>query len=300
MDRLAAMTVFITTVECGSLSAAGRRLDMPLATVSRKMSELEAHIGTRLLNRSTRLLSLTDAGQVYLDACKRILDEVEAAERTASGEYSAPKGELIVTAPVTFGRLHVMPVTLAFLRAYPQVDVRLVLGDRVLNLLDDHVDLAIRIGELPDSNMVATRIGEVRRVVCASGDYFAEHSAPQHPAELVDHSLITFDGLRSPQPWAFQINNANVAQPVHSRLTVNTADAAIDAAIAGLGITRVLSYQIAGAQRSGALQLTLQAYTPPAWPVHLLYAKQGRLPIKLRAFIDFATPMLRERMTDAC
>ncbi len=302
MDRLAAMTVFVEAVDQGSLSAAGRTLGLPLATVSRRLSELEAHIGTRLLTRSTRQLALTDAGLAYLAACRRILEEVGDAEREAAGEYSAPRGELVITAPVVFGRMHVLPLVTDFLRQYPDVHVRLVLGDRALNLLDEHVDLAVRIGALPDSSLIALRVGEVRRVVCASPDYFAERGVPAHPDDLVGHDGVIFDGLPSPLSWVFRVKRAEPAEvmvPIRSRLTVNSANAAIDAAIAGLGVTRVLSYQIADAQRSGALQIVLQDYEPPPWPVQLVYARQGRLPVKLRAFLDAVAPALRERILAA-
>jgi DNA-binding transcriptional LysR family regulator len=168
MDRLESMATLLAAVEAGSLSGASRKLGMPLATVSRKVSELETHLRVRLLNRSSRRLTLTDAGRSYVAACKRILEDIGAAERAAAGEYSAPRGELIMTAPIVFGRLHVLPVVIAFLEAYPEIDVRLALADRVINLLEDHVDLALRIGELPDSSLVATRLGAIRRVVCAS------------------------------------------------------------------------------------------------------------------------------------
>lgn len=296
MDRLAAMAVFVEAVDQGSLSAAGRRLGLPLATVSRRLSELETHIGTRLLVRSTRQLALTDAGQAYLGACRRILEEVSEAERAAAGEYVAPRGELVITAPMVFGHMHVLPLIGGFLRQYPDVDVRLVLGDRPLNLLDEHVDLAVRIGALPDSSLVAVRVGEVRRVVCASAGYLAERGVPERPGDLAGHDGITFDGLRSPLPWVFRVDRTEVAIPIRSRLTVNTANAAIDAAVDGLGVTRVLSYQIADELRSGALQAVLRKYEPAAWPVQLVYARQGRLPVKLRAFIDAIAPALRDRM----
>jgi DNA-binding transcriptional LysR family regulator len=296
MDRLAAMTVFVEAVNQGSLSAAGRVLGLPLATVSRRLSELEAHIGTRLLTRSTRQLALTDAGQAYLAACRRILDEVSDAEREAAGEYSTPRGELVITAPIVFGRMHVLPLVTDFLRQYPDVSVRLVLGDRTLNLLDEHVDLAVRIGALPDSSLIAIRVGEVRRVICASPAYLSERGVPQHPDDLLAHDGVIFDRLPSALPWVFRVDRTEIAIPVRSRLTVNTANAAVDAAISGLGVTRVLSYQIAQAQRSGALQVVLQDYEPPPWPVQLVYARQGRLPVKLRTFIDMAAPALRERM----
>lgn len=173
MDRLESMSILATAAEAGSLSAASRRLGTPLATVSRKVAELEAHLRTRLLHRTSRRLTLTDAGQSYVAACRHILEQIEEAERTAAGEYSAPKGDLVITAPVVFGRLHVLPVATAFLEAYPDIDIRLVLTDRLVNLLEEHVDLAVRLGEPPDSSLIAMRIGEIRRVVCGSPAYFA-------------------------------------------------------------------------------------------------------------------------------
>jgi DNA-binding transcriptional LysR family regulator len=296
MDRLEAMGVFVAVVETGSLSAAGRKLGMPLATVSRKISDLETQVFTRLLHRSTRRLTLTDAGQNYLVACKRILGDVEEAERSASGEYAAPKGELIVTAPILFGRLHVLPVTTQFLLAYPDVDVRLVLGDRFLNLVDDHVDVAVRIGELPDSSLIARRIGAIREVVCASPAYFAKRGRPRHPRDLAKHDCVTFDGLMSATTWRFASGGEDIAVAIRSRLAVNTADAAIAAAIDGVGITRVLSYQTEGARHDGALEFALRKFEPLARPVNVVYAQRGRLPLKARAFIDFSVPRLTSRL----
>lgn len=298
MDRLEAMSVLLAAVESGSLSAAGRRLAMPLPTVSRKVSELEAHIGTRLLHRSTRRLTLTDAGRAYVDACKRILNDVDETERAAAGEYSAPRGDLVVSAPIVFGRLHVLPVTTEFLNAYPEVDVRLVLGDRVINLQDDRVDLAIRIGELPDSALVATRVGSIRQVVCGSPAYFAERGKPKRPDQLSTHDCISFDGLTAADSWKFPAGKTEVAVPVRSRLVVNTAEAALAAAMAGAGITRLLSYQISSAQRAGKLDVVLGKFEPKPWPVSLVYAGHGRLALKLRAFLDFSIPRLRARLSD--
>jgi len=299
MDRFESMTVLLTAVEAGSLSAAGRRLRMPLATVSRKVSELETHVKARLLSRSTRKLTLTDAGRDYVVACRRILEDVNEAERAASGEYSAPRGELIVTAPIVFGRLHVLPVTTEFLAAYPEVAVRLVLGDRVVNLLEDHVDLAVRIGELPDSSLIATRVGTIRRVVCGSPTYFAVHGTPESPRALGAHACVTFAALMSPDSWVFKVDGVDVSVPVHSRLIVNTAEAAVDAAISGVGVTRVLSYQIDQASRAGLLDIALRNFEPAPLPVSLVYAGHARLPLKLRAFLDFAAPRLRERVESA-
>ena len=297
MDRLDAMSLFVATVEAGSLSAAARRVGVPLATVSRKLSDLEKHLKTRLLNRSTRRLTLTDAGQSYLIACRRILDEVNEAERTAAGEYSSPTGELVITAPVVFGRLHVLPVITDFLALYPQVDVRLTLSDRITQLVEEHIDLALRIGELPDSAMVAIRVGSIRRIVCASPAYLAMHGTPTRPPELAGHNCVTFEGLAAPATWSFGAGKAETTVQVRSRLQVNTAEAAIDAAISGIGLTKVLSYQADAALRAGALRVVLESFEPPPWPVSLVHAGQGRLPVKLRAFLDFAAPRLKERLT---
>jgi DNA-binding transcriptional LysR family regulator len=298
MDRLESMSILVAAIEAGSLSAAARRLGTPLTTVSRKVSELEAHLRTRLLNRSSRQLTLTDAGRSYAAACRRILEEVSDAERAASGEYRVPKGELIITAPIVFGRLHVLPIAMQFLKAYPDVDIRLVLADRVANLLEDHLDLAVRIGELPDSSLVATRLGSIGRVVCASPDYFAERGIPESPGDLGKHDCVTFEGLMPPDRWTFTIGRSDVSIPIHSRLVVNTAEAAIDAAIAGLGITRVLSYQIASAVRVGALTVVLPEFEPTPSPVTLVYAGGRLLPLKLRAFLDFAAPRLRAGLSE--
>lgn len=299
MDRLEAMSLFVAAVEAGSLSAAGRRFGIPLATVSRKVSDLERHLKTRLLNRSTRQLTLTDAGHAYLAACHRILDEVGEAERTAAGEYSIPTGELIITAPIVFGRLHVLPVVTGFLAAYPDVAIRLMLADRITQLTEEHIDLAVRVGELPDSSLVATRIGSIRRVVCASPAYLAKHGTPETPRDLAAHSCITFEGLTVPAAWTFATGKSEFAVPIRSRLRVNTAEAAIDAAIAGVGMTRVLSYQITAAVRSGTLRTVLEAFEPQPWPVSLVHAGQGLLPVKLRAFLDFAAPRLKKRLVQA-
>jgi DNA-binding transcriptional LysR family regulator len=296
MDRLEAMFVLVAAVEAGSLSAASRRLGIPLATVSRKVSELEARLGTRLLNRSSRRLTPTEAGRSYVEACKHILDDVGEAERAASGEYTAPRGDLIVTAPVVFGRLHVLPVVAEFLATYREIDVRIVLADRVVNLFEEHVDLAVRIGMLPDSNLAATRIGAIRRVICASPAYFEERGMPQHPSDLESHDCITFEALNAPHAWPFPVGKSHVSVPIHSRLVVNTAEAAIDAAIAGLGVTRVLSYQVRAAVQERLLALALADFEPTPWPVSLLHGGGRLLPLKVRAFLDFVAPRLRARL----
>lgn len=300
MDRLESMSILLAVVKAGSLSAAGRKLGVPLATVSRKISDLENYLGTRIFNRSTRQLALTAAGQAYVKACERILDDVGEAERAVSGEYRAPRGNLTIAAPVVFGRKHVVPVVVEFLKAYPDIDIRVSLADRVpermIDLVKEHIDLAVRIGRLPDSSMHATRIGSVQRVVCGSPRYFADRGTPETPADLADHACITFEGLNSPLEWIFTSADAEITVPVHSRLIVNTAQAAIDAAVAGGGITRVLSYQIEDAVRAGTLVSILQRFLPATFDVSLVYPDQPVLPQKLRAFLDFAAPRLKARL----
>lgn len=297
MDRLESMTTLIAAVEGGSLSAASRALKMPLATVSRKVSELEAHLKTRLVNRTSRRLTLTDAGRSYVAASKRILENIDEAERAAAGEYLAPRGDLVIGAPVVFGRLHVLPLVTGFLKAYPDIDARLTLADRVVNLQDEGVDLALRIGELPDSNLIATRVGAIRQIVCANPAFCREHGTPKTPADLTRLPCITFEGMTSQRVWKFPANGKSASVPIRSRLVVNNAEAAVDAATASVGITRVLSYQAAGALRAGKLLRVLKKFEPAALPVNLVYAGQGRVPIKLRAFIDYAAPRLREKLS---
>jgi len=296
MNRLESMSILIAVVDAGSLSAAARQLDMPLATVSRKVGELEAHLKTRLLHRTTRQLSLTEAGASYVAACRRILEELGEAERAATGEYATPKGELVVTAPVVFGRLHVLPVLAEFLAQYPEIDVSLVLTDRVVHLMDEHTDVALRIGELPDSSLVAAGIGSVRRVICASPAYLASHGIPTKPRELAGHACITFEVLASRRAWVFRAGRREQSIPIHSRLAVNTAEAAISAAVLGVGLVRVLSYQVAQALQDDTLRVVLDDFESAPLPVSLVHKGQTPLPLKLRAFLDFVTPRLRARI----
>ena len=297
MNRFEAMAVFAAIVDEGSLSAAGRRLNVPLATVSRKLADLEAHLKTRLITRSTRKLVLTDAGREYLDACRQILEQVEEAERAASGAYAKVKGQLVVAAPIVFGRLHVVPVAAAFLELHPEVDIQMRLGDRNVNLIEEHIDVALRIGALPDSNLVATQVGSIRRVVCASPAYLERVGTPQSVGELAAQHCVTFEGLDAATTWTFfSADGERRAVPVRSRMTVSTADAAIAASELGIGLTRVLSYQVADALREGRLVRVLADDEPPPVPASLIYPGQGRLPMKTRAFIDFAVGQLRDRL----
>jgi DNA-binding transcriptional LysR family regulator len=296
MDRFEAMSLLVSAVDAGSLSAAARRLGLPLATVSRKVGQLESRLKTRLLNRSSRRLTLTDSGRAYVEACRRILDELHDAEQAAAGEYRVPRGQLVVSAPIVMGRLHVLPVAVEFIRAHPEVDLRLDLADRYVNLLEEQVDLAVRVGDLPDSGLIATRVGSIRLVTCASPAYFAAHGVPQAPRDLRAHDCITFEGLSPSDAWRFRHGAVDVTVPVRSRLAVSTAEAAIDAAAAGLGITRVLSYQIERALRAGLLAATLREFEHPPRPVSLVFPGGRRLPLKVRAFLDFAVPELKKAL----
>lgn len=286
-DRLDTMAILVACVDTGSLSAGARQLRLPLATVSRRVAELESRLGTALLHRSARGLTVTDPGSAYVAACRRVLEDVAEAERIASGEFVAPRGLLTLTAPIVFGRLHVLPAVTAFLQAYPDVEIRLEQTDRPVSLQEENIDAAIRIGPLPDSSLRARRVGAVRKVLCASPGYLARRGRPEAPEELVHHDCITFGSLTAPDRWTFGAGRDARPVPVRSRLSVNTAEAAIDAAVAGLGVTRVLSYQIAAALAAGRLEILLAQFEPEPWPVSLLY-RPGPVPQKLRAFIDFA------------
>lgn len=300
MDRFEAMSLLVAVTDKGSLSAAGRALGVPLATLSRKVSNLEARLGTRLLLRTTRKLTLTDAGLAYVAAARRILEQVEEAEREAAGEFMVPKGELVVTAPLMFGRVHVLPVVADFLAAFPDIDIRLVLSDRNVDLVDDHVDMAVRIGRLPDSAMVATQVGTLRWVACASPSLVDRYGLPQVPGDLQRYPCVAVDAAAPLQSWRFRDPRPGAALDValKPRLAVTTTEAAAQAAVRGVGVARLLHYQVVDAIRRGELQLLLQPYEPEPVPVHLVHASRGQMPLKMRRFLDFAAPRLREALAE--
>jgi DNA-binding transcriptional LysR family regulator len=271
-------------------------LRSPLATVSRKVADLETHLNARLLTRTNRKVQLTEAGRAYLADAKEILGRVEEAERKVAGEYVTPKGELTMTAPLVFGRLHILPVVTDFLNVFPDITLRLILGDRLSNLVEDHIDAALRIGNLPDSNLVATRLGSTRRSAYASPDYLQRRGTPTTLEDLIHHDCVSFENIVPSKFWIFHDGKRDISTPVRTRLSVTTAEAAIDAAIAGTGITRVLSYQAAKAVAAGTLVPVLEAFEPPAWPIHFVHVAQGALPLKMRAFLDFATPRIRAKL----
>jgi DNA-binding transcriptional LysR family regulator len=296
MDRLEAMQTLVAAVEGGSLSAASRALNTPLATVSRRVSDLEAHLGAQLLVRTNRRLVLTEAGEGFVAVARRLLDELNDAERAASGEYRAPRGELLVTAPIMFGKLHVAPVIHAFLSAYPDVTVRLVLSDQVIDLVEAHVDVAVRTGHLPDSDLIVRRLGHVRWVACASPDYLARRGEPATPEALAEHDCIAFEGLQAYRTWTIGSAAAARSITIRPRFSVNTADAVVEAAAAGLGIARVFSYQAASAMSQGRVTRILREFPTDPIPVSLVHQPQRAQPLKRRAFLDFVTPRLTEAL----
>ncbi|MBV9825515.1 MAG: LysR family transcriptional regulator [Alphaproteobacteria bacterium] len=297
MDRLEAMSIVLVVAEEGSLSAAARRLNTPPATASRKIMELEEHLRAKLFDRSMRKLTLTVSGQSYVAALKRILGDLSEADRAASGEFASPTGELTVTAPSVFGRLYLIPILAEFLRAYPDIKVRLLLFDRTLSLPEDHVDVAIRIGELPDSRLIALRLGTICRVVCANPSYLTARGRPKTPEDLTEHDCLVYEGFLGPDVWKFVRDGTDVAVTVQPRLVVSNVEAACEAARAGIGLTRVFSYHVKASTEEGTLATVLDAFQPPPLPVNFVYTAGRFMPIKLRAFLDFAAPRLRARLT---
>ncbi|WP_258194753.1 LysR family transcriptional regulator [Paraburkholderia sp. BL18I3N2] len=292
------MEMLLTAVDRGSLSAAARELKIPVSTLTRKVADLEELLGTRLLIRTTRKLTLTDAGMSYVAAARRILDLVREQEREATGEFATAKGELVVTAPVQLGRLHVLPVINQFLSQYPDITVRLLLSDRNIDLIDSHADLALRIGELADSSMIATRIGSLRPIVCASPAFLANHPPPREPDDLVKYSCVVFN---SPylSPWRFRLpaTSKTYVLGVKPRLEVTTPDAAVSAAVDNAGITYVFEHDADEALRNGQLEILLPQFEIEPVPVHLVHVSRNLMAIKLRHFIDFAAPKLRQSLS---
>jgi DNA-binding transcriptional LysR family regulator len=294
MDRLRAMTIFVAVSEAGSMSAAARELGEPLTNVSRSLSQLEAYLGCTLLDRTTRRMALTSAGSDYLETCKRVIEAIDGVERRIVGQTTDLSGDLAVTAPVQFGRIHVLPLIAEFLAAYPRINVRLLLIDRVVDLLEEEIDVALRIGELPDSAMLGKRVNTLRLVTCASPAYLDRRGTPGAPAALVQHDCVTFAGLPGGLRWLFKSRrNGRKSVRVRSRLAVNSADAAVSAAVSGVGITRVLSYQAQAELQDGRLLPILERFEDTPIPVHLVYRPTRSTNPRLRSFVDFAAEKLR-------
>ncbi len=296
MDRFDAIRTLLAAVDGGSLSAASRKLGMPMPTVSRKVSELEQHLGTQLVIRTSRKLILTDAGRAFVASSRVVLELLDDAERAASGEYRTPRGNLLVTASILFGKLYVTPIAIEFLAAYPEVNLKLVLADHVIDLVENHVDAAIRIGQLPDSGLIASHIGDIHWVTCASPDYLARRGTPATPEDLENHDCIAFEGLEPGRIWRLGKGDQQTSITIQPRFAGSTADAVIEAAAAGIGICRTTSYQVDAAVREGRLVKVLSEFVPAPLPVHLVHADQGLIPLKLRAFLDFAKPLLKAQL----
>ena len=293
MDRIDSVAIFVEVAERRSFAAAARRFARSAAAVTRAVGELETRLGVRLLNRTTRAVSLTEAGDRFLAGARRVLADFEEIERAAAGEGAAPRGELRITAPILFGRLHVLPIVTEFLGRFAEVSVALSLIDRPVDLVEEGLDVAVRIGALAESSAVATRVGAVRRIVVASPGYVRQHGTPLSPADLGAHAVIAFSG--GVDHWAFRNEQRETSIAIRPRLAVTTAEAALDAVRAGFGLARVLSYQAAADISRGSLLRLLAPYEGDELPIHLLYPGGRHPPPKLRAFLDFAKPRLRRR-----
>lgn len=294
MDKVRAMTMFAAVAEAGSLSAAARHLGEPLTNVSRALAQIEDRLSCTLIERTTRRMVLTEAGRDYLETCRRVIDQIEAAESRITGEAGDLSGALAITAPVAFGRLHVVPVLAAFLASFPRIDARLLLMDRVVDLIDEGIDVAVRIGALPASALIALRVGTLKMVACASPDYLDRHGVPSAVADLTGRDCITFDGLPGGTRWNFKSKrHGRKSVRIRARLSVNSADAALDAAAAGAGITRVLSYQAKAALDAGRVRSVLDRFDDTAIPVHLVYRPTRSDSPRVREFVRFASSRLR-------
>lgn len=293
MDRLQTMSIFVAVAEEESFSAAARRLNLSPPVVTRAVAELEKRLSIKLLNRTTRFVRATEAGIRYGEDARRILDEVEIADEVAAGINADPKGSLVVTAPALFGRMHVMPGIVNYLNCYPETQVTAMFLDRVVNMLEEGIDVGVRIGQLPDSSMRALQVGAVRLVCVASPSYLKNSGEPETPKALSEHSIIATSAANNFIDWQFQTSLPSQAIRINPRLVVSSNDAAIKAAREGFGITRVLSYQVGPHLATGELKVILQNHEETDYPVHIVH-REGRLSSpKVRSFIDLLADSLR-------
>ncbi|SDU44699.1 LysR family transcriptional regulator [Pseudomonas yamanorum] len=292
MDRFQEMQIFLAVAEEQGFAAAARRLKISPPSVTRAIAAMEARIGTQLLSRTTRSLHLSEAGQRYLDDCRRILAELVEAEEAAAGSFSIPWGHLTVTAPVLFGELFVAPILGEYLDQFAQVSINALLVDRVVNMTDEGVDVAVRIGHLQENGQQAIKVGEVRRVVCAAPAYLERHGRPLHPGQLREAKIVTSSSSQLVSEWQFMEGGQPLNVPVEPRLVVTANNAAINLARLGWGVTRVLSYQVASDVRAGALEIILQDFEPPALPIHVVFQNSARVPAKVNTFVDFLVSRL--------
>jgi len=292
-DRLTAMTHFVRIAESGSLSAAAREMGKSLPALSRSLRTLEERLGARLLTRTTRSIALTEFGQQYFEHCRRILRDIEEAENLANEAGSVAKGLVRITAPLLFGRLHVATLIAPFLTTHPQVQIDLQLSDNIISMVDDAIDLSIRIGDLQDSSLVAIPLGHVTRTVCAAPEYWNKHGKPQHPQELKQHNCLTFRGLSQERGWLFRVEEEERYWPVSCAYSSNDGSAIISVARDGAGIAQMMSYQVITDIAAGKLTPALEQYTPHPLPVHAVYPGGRLLPAKVRALLDDWVPQLR-------
>jgi DNA-binding transcriptional LysR family regulator len=291
MDRIDAMQAFVAVADLQGFAPAARKLGLSPSGVTRLIAALEDRLGARLLQRTTRSVTLTDIGTRYLERARRILADVEEAEGSAEGERTRPSGRLVVSAPVGFGRLHVSPVMSAYLKRYPEVFGELRLADRIVNLVEDGVDLAVRIGHLPDSSLVARDVGEMRRIVVASSDYLRQRGEPDTPEAIASHETIQFGAVTASTDWRFVEDGHEIRVACTPRFTTNSADAAIQHADQGGGLTRVLAYQAAEAIKAGRLKIVLAKFEQPPLPIHIVYPTSRLLSAKVRTFIDLVVEL---------
>ena len=294
MDRLHSMAVFIAVAEEESFSAAARRLNISAPAVTRTIALLEDHLGVRLLTRTTRFVRVNDAGLRYLESARRIVAEADEADEAAAGVHASPHGKLTVTAPVLFGSMHIMPCIIGFLQRYPAVSVNAVFLDRVVNLLEEGIDVGVRIGELADSTMRAIPVGSVKRIICASPDYLAHHPGLKQPEDLAGQTIISASTVSLGKEWHLHHGKQQISVKIQPRLSVTNNAAAIEAALSGFGVTRLLSYQVAPHLISGQLVRLLAEYEPPALPVHIVHLEGRQASAKIRALIDVLVAELRE------
>jgi DNA-binding transcriptional LysR family regulator len=293
MDRFEAMRVFATVAEHKSFAAAARKLALSAPAVTRAIAALEQHLGVALLRRTTRSVQVTEAGAQFLADSRRLLTEVDEAEQAARGAHARAVGHLTITAPLMLGKMHVAPIVLEFLDSYPEVTVRALFADHVVDMMEEGVDVAVRIGRLESSSLSALRVGTLRQVLCAAPQYLRARGTPSSPAELCSHALIGFVGVSPHRRWSFMANGkAEPFEPTF-RLSVNTGDFAVQAALAGHGIVRMLSYQVAEHLKSGALVRVLVKHEPEPLPVHVLHTDGRRTPARVRAFVDLAVRRLK-------
>jgi len=291
MDKIRALKTFITVAETCSFSSASRKLNISPPSVTRIIGDLEAGLGVKLLNRTTRIVTLTDIGRRYLSDAKQIVEDVLTADEAARGAHQAPSGTLRITASTMFGAIYITPIITEFLDLYPAVKVEALFVDRVVNIFEEGMDVAVRIGHLPDSSFIARRVGQVSLQLCGSPDYFKEKGLPQHPNDLVDHNLIGLDLGGFQSEWHFK---DNISIRPEYRLVINSIAAGLEAAKAGWGLIRLVSYQIGPDLDKGAIQTVLHEYAPPILPIHLLHGQGRQSSAKVRAFIDLASKRLKQ------